>query len=431
MRRVAVLLAGLLAAAALQAGGTGGEETAGWPQWGGPLRSAASPATGVWGKGAFQLREAWRRPVGEGISALTFAGGRLFFIATDGDKRFAFAISADTGAEIWRVPLAATPVSLEYGPASTPATDGKLAFFLSPECELMALDVATGRNVWQHNLKKEYDTGPMASGCWTSPLLAGGKLLVVDVNGEPNKRVAAFDKDTGTVVWQAAGAARLPPRTSPALGELAGVKQVLIHDAPDEIGGVLGLRASDGAQLLSLRFHEENTYSFDMPLVLPGDRVAVLTWSDFRVFAVRKQGSGLAATPLWSTHDVRAELQPFNFHAVYHDGHIYASGGDYLSCLDLETGRTIWKQKTYRSSLLLVDGKLILVPQASGVLRIVEATPEGYREKLQLPVFQPGAPTDTPATFAGHRLFLRNSEELVALDVVPQAAAVTPRKPGR
>lgn len=424
MRPAPVLLAALLVAAGpLRAGG---EEPAGWPQWGGPLRNAASPATAVFGSGTFRLREVWRRPAGGGISAFATAGGRLFFLAAEGESRYAFALSADTGAELWRVALAPTPAVLEFGPASTPATDGRLAFFLSPACELMALAVATGKSVWRHDLKQEFATGPMTSGCWTSPLLAG-KLLVVDVDGEPDKRVVAFDKDTGAVIWSAAASVRLSPRTSPAIADLAGVPQVLVHDATDDDGGgLLGLRLADGALLWSLRFKVLNSYSFDMPIALPGDRIAAVTWSDLRVFAIRKQGASLAAVPLWSTHDVRAELQPFSYHAVYYDGHVYGIGGDYLSCLDAETGKTVWKEKVYRSSLILVDRHLVLVPQASGILRIVEATPAGYREQARAAVFPPGEPTDTPASFAGRRLYLRSSEQMVALDVVAEAASAPP-----
>jgi hypothetical protein len=47
----------------------------------------------------------------------------------------------------------------------------------------------------------------------------------------------------------------------------------------------------------------------------------------------------------------------------------------------------------------------------------VEATPAGYREKARLEVLNRGARAETPPSFAGRRIFVRNDEEVVAVDV--------------
>jgi hypothetical protein len=48
---------------------------------------------------------------------------------------------------------------------------------------------------------------------------------------------------------------------------------------------------------------------------------------------------------------------------------------------------------------------------------VAEASPDGYREKVRVPVFNAGATSSTGPTFAGGKLFLRNVEEIVALEV--------------
>jgi hypothetical protein len=106
-----------------------------------------------------------------------------------------------------------------------------------------------------------------------------------------------------------------------------------------------------------------------------------------------------------------------NLHAVAAGGHVYGFGGEFLVCLDAASGRTVWKEKIYPGSLILVDGRLVVQSQGSGLLRVVAATPAGYRELARAEVFAPGALSQTPPSFAGGRLFLRNSDEIVALEI--------------
>lgn len=387
---------------------------AGWPQWSGPARNGAASATRVFGRGAIRLREVWRRSADAGVSALIVAGGRLFSLAAGGGSEYAFALDADTGRTLWRVTLGPSEPSLRFGVVSTPATDGRRLFALSTACKLLALDAASGELAWQHDLRAEFKAGPPGS-CWTSPLLAGD-LLVVQVKS-PERRVLAFNAASGALTWSLPGSEG-SAHSSPSLAQIAGVIQAVLEDIQaDGHGGLYGLRLADGALLWSLPFADPESYSFDIPLQLPGDRVALVTWNGIRAVALRGQGAGLAAVPLWTSRDIRAEIQPVNLHAVAYGGHVYGFGGEFLSCLDAATGRTVWKEKIYPGSLILVDGQLVVQSRGSGLVRVVAATPAGYQERARAEVFTPGALSQTPPSFAGRRLFLRNVDEIVALDV--------------
>jgi hypothetical protein len=59
----------------------------------------------------------------------------------------------------------------------------------------------------------------------------------------------------------------------------------------------------------------------------------------------------------------------------------------------------------------------VILGEQSGDLRVAEASPEAYSEKLRVPVFNAGATSSTGPSFAGGKLFLRNVEEIVALEV--------------
>ena len=70
------------------------------------------------------------------------------------------------------------------------------------------------------------------------------------------------------------------------------------------------------------------------------------------------------------------------------------------------------------ANLQLVSGDhLAALSVTSGLLRLVQATPAGYRELAKVEVLNRGARADTPPSFAAGHLFVRNDEEIVAVRV--------------
>ena len=99
-------------------------------------------------------------------------------------------------------------------------------------------------------------------------------------------------------------------------------------------------------------------------------------------------------------------------------GHVYGFSSGYLVCLDASTAEVVWREKVYAGSLILVDGHVLILGAESGDLRVGRVSPRGYEERLKAPVLQAGAMSFTGPAFVGGRLFIRNLEEIVALDIV-------------
>lgn len=386
-----------------------------WPQWLGP-RSNGS-ATGVLaapaGAKPVQLRKLWQRPVEKAASALVAAGDRVYTLEAHEGADFAVALDAATGREAWRARIDATdPGALEEtGPGSTPAVADGRVFALGTSCRLMALDAATGRVLWQHSLREKFGTGQHRQGCQTSPLPAGDRLIV-QASGDKENRLVALAPDTGAVVWTSKGVDRTSS-SSPVLAEIGGERQVVVHfrNMKSGVSGLYGARLADGEVLWSVELDQGS--SSDTPLVLPGDRIVLQTWTDARLFQIKKEGGKLQAAQVWSTGALRAASGP----PVFHDGHLYGFAQDFLACVDAATGKPLWKQKLYAGALALADGHLVVVSPGSGQLHIAEATPAGYREKTKLEIFTLGPAGDTPPSLAGKRIFLRNFDEIVAVEV--------------
>jgi enterochelin esterase family protein len=116
---------------------------------------------------------------------------------------------------------------------------------------------------------------------------------------------------------------------------------------------------------------------------------------------------------------------------VQHGDHLYGFRGEFLTCVDAGTGKRVWKSRPPGGhGLLLVNDKLVIFG-AEGRVVVAPATPEGYREEASLEVL--GRSAFTWPSFADGRIYLRNPEEIVAIDVVKAgavAAAPAPVRPG-
>lgn len=96
----------------------------------------------------------------------------------------------------------------------------------------------------------------------------------------------------------------------------------------------------------------------------------------------------------------------------------YGFSSGYLVCLDLATADVVWREKLYGGSLIHVDGHAVILGAESGDLRVARLSLRGYDERLKTSVFSAGATSVTAPAFAAGRVFLRNLEEMVAVDIV-------------
>ena len=408
MRLVALALASSLLSAAPQTAPSG---DAGWPQWLGPSRDGRSTASAVFPAGGpVRLRQAWRRPLGTGASGLSVLGDRIVTLDSDEKGAAAVALSAKDGSVLWRVPLDAEIPDDERGPGSTPAVADGLAYVLSPACQLRALELATGKRVWRVDMKAQFESKARL-GCVSSPLIDGDRVIV-QTGALEEKRVVALDRRTGALAWSAKGIARAN-YGAPGVRGTGAAREVLIHHTDvsqgDPRGGVTALRASDG----QLVWHHtlDRFWSWATPVAVGNDNVLVLTWNDAAL--VKAPTASQPAAVLWRSPGFTAYVAT----PVYRDGHLYGHGGDFLRCIRVSDGTTAWEERTYPGSVVLVDGHLVALSITAGVLRVVEATPQAYRERARLQVLEPGARAETPPSVVGRRIFVRNDEEVVAVDV--------------
>ena len=284
-----------------------------------------------------------------------------------------------------------------------PLIVGSRAYVLSWDLTISALDVATGRRLWQRDLKP---TGER-DGAFGGGMAAGANSLFVATGAG---QLHALDLENGNVSWTKAlsGATRSGPLVH--LGNLfvttmsgdidafsyAGTK-LWTHEADTSLTGILGPTKAAGAgnglftlepagELKALLDNGKEAWSLDLAVqgttgalgdrisdsralpVVNGNFILVSSWSDRTIGIVASTGTKLWEAPVGSTATPAVTAQ--NIFLVSKDGKLRA--------LRRDTGAQVWATElTRKTQDRRVPGVGYFGPLLAGGHLIV-GTSEGY-----------------------------------------------------
>lgn len=200
----AVLVPALLLGGACLAA-TASAHAAEWPQFRGPNCSGIA-GVDVRLPARFSATEnvAWKAPVGEGIGGAVVADGRVFVSGMTGVEQVSlFAFDARSGEKLWQRDWATGPlVEIHHTnshAATTPATDGRRVYLYFSTLGMIAVDAATGADVWRHELPVPFFVFKWGAGM--SPIVHRDLVLFCQ-DDDLHPAFHAFDAATGTVRWR-------------------------------------------------------------------------------------------------------------------------------------------------------------------------------------------------------------------------------------
>lgn len=390
-----------------------------WPQFRGVNRDGISAETDLprsWP--AEGPRVVWKRAIGEGYSAISVAGDRLYTMDSDGTTEYVVALEAGSGKEVWRV--AAGPKLIDpmgNGPRTTPTLDGGTVYAMGSHGRLLALKAADGAKIWEVELTQAFGAKRPNWGYSGSPLI-DGDLLILEVGGTEGRGVVAFEKATGKVRWGALDGD--PAYASPVLMTIGGIKQYVVTR---RAGSQTVALRPDGSVLWT---HPGPFSVIASALFVPPDKVYVSGGDDAGAVLMRIKTEGGKSTveELWKT---RAMKNHFN-NAVLVGDHIYGFDNATFKCLSVATGEPAWAFRGLgKGSLLAADGDLLIVLSDQGTLLLVKATPDAYTELARFQAMEGKA--WTAPTLANGRLYLRDNDEIVALEMKAPGARAASASP--
>jgi outer membrane protein assembly factor BamB len=408
MSRSVLLLAPL--ALILTGAATAGAPASDWPQWRGPHRDAVSGETDLiesWGEDGPAVD--WRIDAGEGFSSVSVSAGRLYTLWDERGKQLLVSLAAKTGLRLWTLELGpAFKNNYGNGPRSTPTVDGDLVYAIGTRGVLIAANKRNGKVEWRKDLVGDFGSDLPSYGYSSSPLIVGDRLIV-EVGGS-EASVVAFDKRSGEVVW-AAGSDR-PAYSSPIELTVDGLSQVVFWSAH----GLHAFASEDGRPIWDYGWETFCPVSGDplntgTPIFIQPDRVFISSGSGAAVIRIVRDGRTFRVEEVWKSEAMRSDVNT----ALLLDNHIYGFDRGTLKSLNAATGEVEWKARGFqRGSLIAADGKLIVLGE-QGNLALLEADPENYVERAAAALL--AGKNWTAPTLAGGKLYLRNHDELVCVDM--------------
>ena len=289
-------------------------------------------------------------PVTDGRHVVAFFGSRgVYCYDMDGNKIW----EKDFGLQL--------KMFMTFGEGSWPMLEGStllLLFDHEGESFLVALNVATGRELWR-TARADGNTN------WSGPIVItvdGKKQVIVSAT----KKVHAYDLETGKPIWEAAG-----------LGQ---------NTIPAPV-------AADGLVYVMSGFRNPNLMAVKL------GRTGDLTGTDAIVWQ-NQRGNSYTPTP------------------VLHDGKLYVlTDSGMLSCFDAKTGKPFYQQQrlpkpyNFKASPVGANGKLYLASEEGDV--IVVKMGEKY-EVLATNTLENQMFIGTPAVADGE-IYLRGQNTLFCI----------------
>jgi len=413
------LLLGTLAIFGVLAGPLSAEN---WPAWRG--EGGNGVATGKQPPLALADKLLWKTELpGRACSTPIIWENKIYVTAPVGEEDALLAFDA-SGKELWRKTFGKlTPGrGQRVGSAanSSPITDGEVIVVYFKSGNVAALDM-DGKPLWQINLQEKYGKDTLWWDQGTSPIFAGGNVVIAVMQTGGESYLVSLDRKTGKEVWKTSrkyetgeesGDAYTTPHVVKVDGKEAiiawGADHLTAHNAADgkliwECGGFNPERK--GMQ----RVIASAVVSDDLAVV-PFNRGGSLA-------AIKLTGSGDVTKSNWIWRDDKHGSDAAS--PILHEGKVYVvkDGGPergLITCMDAKSGKVLWNStlpkapQVFYSSPLIAGDRFYCVRE-DGMLFSGRITDAGL-EDIQSHPLEEGV-IASPVTANG-RLYVRSDKYL-------------------
>ncbi len=387
-----------------------GEGAKYWTRWRGPSGQGLVSGAGYPTRWSDSNNILWRAPVPGSGNSSPIVWGNYIFLTTGRDRGRVLSMLAydrNSGSLLWETEVVSGRPDRGHaknGPASaTPTTDGQHIFASLGGRGIVALD-------FEGNILWHTDVGPISNyhGPAGSPLLYEDTLIMFQDQREGGF-VAAYDKQTGRLVWRAERSQSVG-WGSPVAIRVGNHDELIVSsqntvDAYNPITGQLLWQC--GGNLFEV---------IPTPVVAAG-LVFCTSGRAGPTLAIRPGGEGDVSDThvAWST----SRGSPFVPSPIAHENYLYTINdmSSIITCFEAATGNVMWQQRLGRAtregfsaSPIIVDDKLF-VTNDDGLTFVLRTGP---RFEL-LHINDIGARTLASPALVDEIWYIRTERELVAI----------------
>ncbi len=386
-----------------------------WPQWLGPERNGMCRETGLlqdWPEGG--PKQVWLfKDCGIGYSGPAIVDNMLYIMGARNGTEQLIALKADTGKELWSTDLGEVYENdWGNGPRGTPTVYGKTIYCLSAKGNLVAIELATGNEIWRASLTALGGKIP-TWGYAESPLVDEDQVIVTP--GGEQGALAAFDRETGKLRWQSTQVTDGAHYSSVVVAIIKGTIQ-FIQLMPERL---ISINPTDGKLLWEVPW-SGRVAVIPTPLV-DGNQIYVT--SGYGV------GSMLVEIDDKNQPSIVYENKIMKNHhgGVIHLGDkLYGhSDGSGWTCQDWATGERTWRERSAlgKGAISYADGRFYCLSEDEGEVVLIAASPDGWQEhgrftlSPQTDLRKPKGKIWMHPVISGGKLYLRDQDLLFAFDI--------------
>ena len=338
-----------------------------WPQWRGPARDGSVTAAQVPTAWPDVYQAAWRVDIGEGFASPVISGGRVFVHGRKDPAEIVTALDLASGKVVWQQQYDAAYQKNQYaskmakGPNATPLVAAGRLFTLGATGVLMAWDAASGKRLWSHDYSKQVDFSKLFCGTSASPLMANGMLVIQVGSDVHGGRILALDPATGATKWEWKGAG--PGYASPVMATIASVPQVITLTN----SSIVGINATTGAELWSSPFADDWHENIVTPIWTGTHLIVSGIRQGTQAYTIARAGTSWNVARVWQVPASSMYMST----PVVADGVIYGLSDKrrgHFVALDVATGAVKWStegREGEHASVLLAPKHVIFLTNAN------------------------------------------------------------------
>jgi outer membrane protein assembly factor BamB len=383
-----------------------------WPQFLGPSRTGVyvgAPLNEKWPSTG--PRVIWRKQVGQGLSGPVVAGTQLILFHRVDDREVVESFDALTGAPKWRHAYQTNyrdDFGFDEGPRAVPVVADGIVYTYGAEGKLSAIDLPTGKLLWNVDAMREFEVDKGFFGAAGSPLIEDGKVIA-NVGGR-KAGIVAFDAKTGKVIWTA---------TTDAASYSSGIAATMLGRRYAVFltrAGLVGLDPANGQVRFQRPWRARQAASVNAATpIIVGNTIFVS--AEYGPGAGALQFDGTKLVDLWASDDV---LSNHYATSVFHEGTLYGfhgrqEFGQIFRAVDLQSGKVLWSTPRFGAGSVTLAGNRLVIVRESGELLIAAASPKSFQQIASAQVL-PATVRAYPALSDGI-LYLRNDNTLIAVDL--------------
>ncbi|MDF1825532.1 MAG: PQQ-binding-like beta-propeller repeat protein [Verrucomicrobiales bacterium] len=374
-----------------------------WSQFQGPARNGTSPETGLnlsgWDENAPAVL--WEKELNEGFGGASIHGNEVFMVDRDlGERDRLLCLSLEDGETKWEFSFDYAGKLSFPGSRGVPLVEEDAVYYISGFGQVFRINRESHDADWMVSIQEEYSAAPPKWGWAQSPVVIGDILVVPAMSEEVG--LVGLDKNTGEEKWRTEAFG--DSHSTPTVMTLQGVEQVaFIATKRDEDDSGIGTTISVVPETGEVLW-KTDVYFNKIPIPFPNkvtENLVFLTGgyeNGSCMIEVTKNEGGQ-----WDVEKVFEMTQGTQIHPPFvidehlyflanenanHKGEARKTGG--LMCMDFD-GNIKWHTGDQpfmgRGNMLLVDGVILIQDGEVGYLRVIDPSPEGYKEIAFLDVF--------------------------------------------